>query len=363
VNVGRPKILLVCNQEHRERYAIQSELDRLLRFADLDWLECNVAGFNWVSILDDPTAEARVIARVEDVDALVTSAGSPRISAAVIAAAPKLRFIGEMTGDRFGARIDTDAAFARGIRVVDTTNGSSYPVAEWALALTLIALRDAGKHFRAMIGPDVHAVPNPREDLGWQRGELTGKKVGLLGCGIIGRRLLQLLAPFHCDVRVDDPYLPKEVADIFGFLLTSLDYVLSESEVVICLAPLTPKTRRMIGERELDLLPPGSALVNVSRGAIIDSDALVERLRRGDITGAFDVFDPEPIPAGHAIRSLPNVFLTPHIASFSAANGPRFFRLMVDELDRWFHGHETLFDLTPRTLANRRGEPWPREQG
>lgn len=356
----RPKVVLVCNQDHHARYAVQPELSRLGQFADFDWLECNVSGFNWVSVPEDPEAEARVLSRVGDVDALILSAGAPRITGEIIAAAPRLRFIGEMTGDRFGARIDTEVAFTRGIRVVDTTNGSSYPVAEWALALMLIALRDAGRHFRGMISPETYTHPRSMVDLGFKRGELTDKTVGFIGCGIIGRRLLQLLAPFRCDVRVYDPYLSKEVADIFGFLLTNLDYVLAESEVIVCLAPLTPKTRRMIGKRELDLIKSGAALVNVSRGAIIDSDALVERLRRGDITGAFDVFDPEPIPADHPIKSLPNVFLTPHMASLSAANGPRFFRLMVDELDRFFHGHETLFDLSQRTLANRRGEPWPR---
>lgn len=95
--------------------------------------------------------------------------------------------------------------------------------------------------------------------------------------------------------------------------------------------------------------------MNVSRGAIIDPDALTERLRRGDITAGLDVFDPEPIPVDHPIRQLPNVFLSPHIAGVTAASGPRGFKLMVDELDRFFHGHETLFDLTPRVLANRHG--------
>lgn len=354
----RPKVLLVCNQDVRERYVTQPDLDRLLRFADFDWLETSVAGFNWVSVSDDPEATARVAAHVGGVEALLVCHGSPRISAAVMDAGPKLRFIGELTGDRFAARIDVEAAAARGIRVVDTTNGSSYPVAEWALAMMLIALRNAGEHFRHLVGPDTYV--RPKDDLGYLRGELTGKKVGLVGCGVIGRRLLELLAPFRCDVRVCDPYIPKEIADVFGFLLTSLDYVLSESDVVVCLAPLTPRTRRMIGKHELDLIRPGAALVNVSRGAIIDPDALVERLQRGDMTGAFDVFDPEPVPAGHPIRQLPNVFLSPHIAGVSAANAPRFFKLMVDELDRFFHGHETLYDLSPRTLANRRGEPWPR---
>jgi phosphoglycerate dehydrogenase-like enzyme len=354
---ARPKVLLVCNQNVRERYVTSPDLDRLARFADFDWLESTVTGGSWTETPDDPAATARVVERVRDIDALIVCHGSPRISTDILDAAPGLRIIGELEGDRFAARIDVEAAAARGVRVTDTTNGSSYPVSEWALAMMLIALRNAGEQFRHLIGNEVYR--RPTTDLGYVRGELTGKRVGLIGCGIIGRRLIELLKPFHCDVRVYDPYIPKEIPDIMGFLLTNLDYVMSESDVVVCLAPITPRTHRMIGQRELDLIQPGAALVNVSRGAIIDPDALIERLKRGDITGAFDVFDPEPIPADSPIRDLPNVFLTPHIAGVTAACGPRFFKLMVDELDRFLHGHETLYDLHPRVLANRRGEASP----
>jgi phosphoglycerate dehydrogenase-like enzyme len=95
--------------------------------------------------------------------------------------------------------------------------------------------------------------------------------------------------------------------------------------------------------------------VNVSRGAIVDPDALIARARLGDIRVGLDVFEPEPIPAESPIRELPNVFLSPHIAGVTAACRPRFFSFMVDELERFFAGHETLFDITPRVLANRRG--------
>jgi phosphoglycerate dehydrogenase-like enzyme len=156
-------------------------------------------------------------------------------------------------------------------------------------------------------------------------------------------------------VRVHDPYLPRAMADELGVLATSLDEVMGGSDVVISLVPLSPRTRGMLGRRELDLLRPGSVFVNVSRGPVVDSGALVDRLRRGDICAALDVFDPEPIPADHPIKQLPNVFLSPHIAGVTQASRTRFFTLMVDELDRFFHGHDTRFDLDPPTLANRRG--------
>ena len=112
----------------------------------------------------------------------------------------------------------------------------------------------------------------------------------------------------------------------------------------------------MIGKRELALIPSGSVFVNVSRGAVVDSVALIERLKRGDIVAGLDVFDPEPIPPTSEIIGLPNVFLSPHIAGVTAASRTRFFTLMVDELTRFFNGDGTLFNLTPNSLANRRGE-------
>ena len=130
---------------------------------------------------------------------------------------------------------------------------------------------------------------------------------------------------------------------------------MSKCDVIVCLAPLTPGTHGMIGARELNLIPSGAVLVNVSRGAIIDSQALITRLKRGDIVAGLDVFDPEPVPSDSEIIQLPNVFLSPHIGGLTGDDHPHFFRLMVDELERFFSGHDTWFDLTPRSAANRKG--------
>ena len=351
---GSVGVLLVASRATCERMLAPRDVERLQTFAEFDWLECNVPfdRTDWTTVPEDAAATELIASRAGAVHALIVCHGSPRIGPRILDAAPRLRLIGELEGDRFAARIDVEAAQAHGVRVVDTTNGSSYGVAEWALAMTLNATRNAGELFRAMSAGDWRAEPG---SCAFERFELTGKRVGLIGLGIIGRRFVQLLEPFHCSIAAHDPYVAKEVADVLGVQLTSLEHVLADSDVIVCMAPLTPGTRRMIGERELELIKPGSALVNVSRGPIFDPDATIARLRRGDITGAFDVWDPEPIPRDSAIRNLPNVLLTPHIASQTRDGHGRFFKLMVDELDRFFHGHETLYDVTPRTLANRFG--------
>jgi D-3-phosphoglycerate dehydrogenase / 2-oxoglutarate reductase len=351
---GRPRIVFVANQSAHERMLMQSDVDRLGQFADFEWLECDVPfdRSDWTTVPEDPGATAQVAALVGDADGLIVCHGSPRIGPAILAAAPKLRVIGELEGDRFAARIDVEAAQALGIRVVDTTNGSSYGVAEWALGMMLIATRNAGELFRAMAAGELRPPPGSPE---FERFELTGKRVGMIGLGIIGRRLVQLLQPFRCAIAAHDPYVAKEVADVLGVQLTSLEHVMGDSDVIVCVAPLTPKTRGMVGARELALIASGSALVNVSRGPIFDSAATIARLQRGDLSAAFDVWDPEPIPADSPIRQLSNVVLTPHVASQTKDGRGRFFKLMVDELERFFHGHDTLYDLTPRTLANRFG--------
>ena len=348
---SRPEVLIVCNREVREASLLPVDLDRLSEVADWEWLE--LEGGVAFGANEDAGAIRRLMERVGVVDAVVVSHGSPLISAAVMDAAPKLKIIGELEGDRFAYRIDVEAAWARGIRTVDTTHGSSYPVAEWALGLILISLRNTGESFRKILAGDT-AKP-ARDDFGFVHGELTGKRVGLTGCGHIGRRLVKLLQPFEVEVRVYDPYLASEMPDAIGVVKTSLENVLSKSDVIVCLAPHTPATEGMIGRRELEMIPSNSVFVNVSRGAVVDSAALIARLKRGDIVAGLDVFDPEPIPPDSEIIGLPNVFLSPHIAGVTLASRHRFFSLMVDELERFFEGEEPLFDLTPRSMANRRG--------
>lgn len=349
----RPKILMAFSRRAYDRVIDEEQLRRLATFAEYDWLECEGWGIDRSN--DDPATIAALADRIGEYDGLIVCHGAPRIDGALLDKAPRLKIIGELEGDRFAARIDLEAAWARGVRTVDTTNASSYPVAEWALGLILISLRNIGAQFRRVI------AGQPRDmNLTPYRGPLTGRRVGLIGCGNMGRRLIRYLQPFDVEIWVYDPYLSSDMADALDFTQTSLDNVLSQCDAIVCLAPLTPKTRGMIGQREIELIQPGAAFVNVARGAIVDSAALLARLKRNDITAGLEVWDPEPIPEEDEIRHLPNVFVTPHTAGLRA-NGERnaWFGLMVDEFDRFFHGHQTKFDLTPSSRANRTGNAPP----
>jgi phosphoglycerate dehydrogenase-like enzyme len=167
----------------------------------------------------------------------------------------------------------------------------------------------------------------------------------MIGFGHLARRLTELLRPFRVAIVAFDPYAPRDLGEAYGVSFGPLPVVMQQ-DVVFCLLPLTPATARMIGTGELDLLRPGSAFVNVSRGAVVDSDALIARLQRGDVVAGLDVFDPEPMPADSPIVDLPNVFLSPHIAGVTEESRRRFFELMVDEIIRHLSGLEPLTELT-----------------
>jgi phosphoglycerate dehydrogenase-like enzyme len=348
----RPQILLAFSPKVYEGFIDPADLARLEQFADWNYFPCEGGGIYGAN--QDPASATTLAAQLGSYDGLVVCHGAPTITAEVLAGAPKLRIIGELEGDRFATRIDLDAAWARHIRIVDVTNGSSYPVAEWALGLILISLRNGGANFRRILAGEAGQIRYDKLKMG---GRLTGKRVGLIGGGHMARRLIKLLRPFETEIWVYDPYLPRELAEALGFVQTSLENVLSLCDVVVCLAPLTPATQGLLGEREFGLLQPGAVFVNVSRGAVVNSQALINRLKQGDIVAGLDVFDPEPIPADSEILQLPNVFLSPHVGWVTGDPLRPFFALMVDELQRFFDGHETWFDLTPRSRANRTGQP------
>jgi phosphoglycerate dehydrogenase-like enzyme len=334
----------------RKRYAEESSVRRLEAVADVVWLDLEGPDRVFGPPPEDDATVTRLAAFVPDLDVLVVGYGSPRVTPSILDSAPRLRMVGDTHGDRFAARVDVAACEARGITVVDTTNGSSDPVAEWALALTLVGLRNAGSFFRRLIAGEV--LWEDRDvlltDPGYRGGELTGKTVGIVALGNVGRRLLELLAPCHVHVLAYDPGAPEVLAAAYGIDLTSLDNVLTQSDVVVCLVPLTTRSAGLLGRREIELMKPGAVFVNVSRGAVVDTDALVDRLRRGDLVACLDVVDPEPLAAESPLRSLPNVFLSPHIAGVTAAAEPRFVDLMVDEVLRVLAGHRPRFRLSPR---------------
>jgi phosphoglycerate dehydrogenase-like enzyme len=350
----RPQVGLAANELVRRRYLDDADLARLGTVADFTYRAYAVTADSDLPAPRDTAAEADLGEFAAGLDALIICHGSPYVSDAVLEGASHLSLLGELEGDRFARRLDLAAAQRRGVRVVDTSNGSSWPTAEWALGLALVGRRNAGALFRRMISHEPTYLPAAeRSGLGYDAAELTGKRVGMIGFGHVARRLVELLRPFRVEIQVFDPYAARELAEAYGVAFGPLASVL-EADVVFVLVPQTSSTEGMLARDELARLRPGSVFVNVSRGKVVDADALLDRLRQGDVIACLDVFDPEPLPLDSTLVDLPNVFCTPHIAGVTEESRRRFFSLMVDECLRHFAGLGVRYELTAE-VVDRRG--------
>jgi phosphoglycerate dehydrogenase-like enzyme len=210
-------------------------------------------------------------------------------------------------------------------------------VAEHALALALAGLRHVAGYARATTWSSPVGA------------SLLGAEVTILGGGGIARSLLRLLAPFDCRVTVLRRR-PEHVAgaDRTG-TLADLPDVLPHTDLLVLALALTPDTRGVIDAAALDMLPRHAWLVNVARGAHVVSDALVQALQCGSIGGAaLDVTDPEPLPDGHPLWSLPNCIITPHTANTPEMAVPVLSRRVTDNVRRFGAGEALLgaVDLT-----------------
>jgi phosphoglycerate dehydrogenase-like enzyme len=216
--------------------------------------------------------------------------------------------------------IDFDACRARGIRIARTTGSNAVPVAEYAIGL-MIAL---GRRI-----PQAHMATRAG---GWPKNEvwkhsvlLSGKTVGIIGLGWIGKGVAKRLRGFDCTILYHNRNrLPAEEEAALGVRYATLDDLLAASDVVSLNCPLTEETRGMIGAAALARMKPGALLVNVARGGVVVEADLVEALRAGHLGGAaVDVFDVEPPPPDHPLLRMENVIVTPHTASTARENSRR----------------------------------------
>ena len=154
-----PRVGLACSEDVRRVYIDATDVARLEAFAEFSYKAFSVASGLGGPPPADAQAEAELAGFASGLDALLVCHGAPHVSATVLEAAPRLSLLGELEGDRFAYRLDLEAARRRGVRVVDTSHGSSWPAAEWALGLALVGLRNAGASFRRMIAHENAFVP------------------------------------------------------------------------------------------------------------------------------------------------------------------------------------------------------------
>ena len=265
--------------------------------------------------------------RLAPFDAVVAMRERTPFDAAVLDALPRLRLL--VTTGMANASIDVAAAAARGI-VVCGTGSLAGPPAEltWGLILALL------RHI-------------PAEDAAIRAGawqttvgtELAGRTLGVIGVGRLGARVAAVGRAFAMDVLAWSQNLDPEAARAAGAQPVSRDELLERADVVTIHLRLSARTRGLIGAAELARMRPSAILVNTSRGPIVDEEALLAALHAGTIAGAgLDVFDTEPLPPDHPLRSAPNTVLTPHLGYVTNATYARFYGDAVEDISAYLRG-------------------------
>ena len=276
---------------------------------------------------DHLSEEDDVARRLEPYEIVVAMRERTPFQRTLFSRLPNLKLL-VTTGMR-NASIDMNAAAEHGVTVCGT-DGLPYPTAELTWALILALVRKV-----------------PTEDAATRAGQwqvtmgegLQGKTLGVIGLGRLGSQVANIGRAFGMNLVAWSQNLTEERAAEFGARLVPKEELLTESDIVTIHLVLSDRTRGLLGERELSLMKPSAYLVNTSRGPIVDESSLIRALESGAIAGAgLDVFDIEPLPLDHKLRSLPNTVLTPHMGYVTAETYRIFYRDAVEDIAAFLSG-------------------------
>ncbi|MBI2625740.1 phosphoglycerate dehydrogenase [Candidatus Parcubacteria bacterium] len=232
--------------------------------------------------------------------------GLEKIDGSILARLPELKLISKYGVGTDG--LDLGALKKHGVELAWKGGVNRRSVAELTLAMMLTLVRGLGDYPRSIPAGSWAKKPGR---------QLTGKTVGIIGLGNIGKDLVSLLRPFGCTILANDLLDFSEFCTAHGVRQTDFETVLRESDIVTLHVPLTDLTRGFIDKRALALMKREAYLINTARGGIVEETALKDALRAGRLAGAaLDVFDVEP-PADRELLSLPTLFSTPHIGGSS----------------------------------------------
>jgi phosphoglycerate dehydrogenase-like enzyme len=169
---------------------------------------------------------------------------------------------------------------------------------------------------------------------------LYGKKVGIVGAGSVAKKIRELLIPFQIQPILFGQTAREEVRSI-----NELDSLIGDLDIVILIVPLTDATRNLMDKKRIAAMKPGSLLVNVARGPVVNTQALVEALNSGHIRAAVDVTDPEPLPSDHPLWRAPNIIISPHVGGDSAAFEPHGRALVEAQCQRFSEGKSLINEI------------------
>lgn len=242
--------------------------------------------------------------------------------------------------------IDIAACTERGIPVCNTPHVLTDATADLTIAMLLAAARRLPEQF-AFVREGRWKANSPTQLLGW---DVRGKTLGIVGMGEIGEAVARRATAFGMRIVYHNRKPKENIARDFAEY-RKLEDLLRESDFVSLHTPLAAETRGMIGAERLALMKPSAVLLNLARGAVVNTDDLVRALQDGTIAGAaLDVTDPEPIPAGHPLAAMPNVIITPHAGSSTYETRDAMARLAADNLRLVLEGRIPKHCVNPEIL-------------
>jgi glyoxylate reductase len=264
----------------------------------------------------------------EPVDGMYTY-GHPPVDGAIL---ERLRGLKVISNYGVGVdHIDLEATAARGIAVGNTPGVLERTTADLGFALLLASARRivAGDHY-------AHSPDFVRFDPGYMLGrEVHGKTLGIIGLGTIGYHVARRAIGFDMTVLYHNRRRREDVerAHASSVHYAEKDDLLAQADYVMLCVPLTVETRGSVGARELSLMKPDATLINIARGAVVDTDALTDTMAHRRIAAAaLDVTEPEPLPRAHPLLTMPNVIITPHLGSATVETRRRMAELSVENL-------------------------------
>ena len=277
---------------------------------------------------------------------------SPRVPAAAVARSDlRLKLI-----SRHGVgydSVDVEAMTRAGVLVANTPNAVPRPVATIALTFVLALAH------RLMAKDRITREGNWPARVELMGTGLTGRTLGVIGAGRIGKELLRLAKPFDLKLLAADPYAETLELNYIGARHVLLDELMSESDFVAVCCLLNDETRRLVGARQIALMKPGAYLINVARGPIVDEKALYEALAARRIAGAgLDVFEEEPTPPENPILKLDNVIVSPHALCWTDELFGNIARTAIGAVLAVYAGRRPQFLVNPAAVAHPRTKAW-----
>ncbi len=268
-----------------------------------------------------------------DVEVIFSGWGAPKLDAAFLEMVPSLKVFLYGAGSVKG--FVTDEFWGRGILLSSAYAANAVPVCEFAFAQIILALKSVLQQARMV---------EEKRDYPWKEKKIAshgsfGTTVGLVSLGMIGKMVAERLKSLDVEVIAYDPFVGEEQAAELGVKMVGLEELFANSQVVSLHTPWLKETENMVTEKLLRSMRPYASIINTSRGAVIDEDALVRVLsERRDLAALLDVTHPEPPAKDSKLYDLPNVSITPHLAGSHGQECRRMGQAMIAELDRYLSG-------------------------